>query len=223
MIAKTDMHRYFDPRILVSGIRKVAARYRRERLPRLVSLARRGTGYWLARRHLKLNVGCGPDYRPGYVNIDASTDVVADLYLDFRDLERVFAPSSVTEALLIHSLSYLNLWQARELFGRLLTLLEPQGTLIIELPDIGQCAARILEAGRLGSEADYLEGVRGFYAFDMEQVDRRECYTPYAFGWSAWHLIEELRRAGFAAVTQQKPQTHEQRTWRDIRIEARKD
>lgn len=32
----------------------------------------------------KLNVGCGRDYRPGWINIDLSKDVKAEHYLDIR-------------------------------------------------------------------------------------------------------------------------------------------
>jgi len=91
--------------------------------------------------------------------------------------------------------------------------------LIIELPDITHCARKILEAGQ--SESEYLKGVRGFYTFDMGQIARREMYTPYPFGWSDWHLKKELEQVGFKEVMLLRPQTHK-RTWRDIRIEARK-
>ena len=174
---------------------------------------------WAKRRHLKLHLGCGAEHLDGYVNIDADPDAAADLYLDFRYLYRVLAPESVAEVMMIHSLSYLNLWEARDLFRELYALLEPGGKLIIELPDITHCARKILEAGQ--SLPDYLEGVRGFYAFGMDQVARREVYTPYAFGWSGWHLKEELERLGFREVTLLDAQTHE-RTWRDIRVEAKK-
>ena len=32
---------------------------------------------------IKLNLGCGEDYREGYVNIDNNTAVNADIYSDF--------------------------------------------------------------------------------------------------------------------------------------------
>lgn len=34
---------------------------------------------------LKLNLGCGNDYREGYVNADISRDVKADIYFDIED------------------------------------------------------------------------------------------------------------------------------------------
>lgn len=178
------------------------------------------TGILKIRRQLKLHLGCGTEHLDGYVNIDNNPHAAADLYMDFLQLQRIFAPESVAEVVMIHSLSYLNLWQARDLFRQLYQLLEPHGKLVIELPDCTKCARRILEAGQ--SDTDYLEAVRGFYAFDLEQINRREAYKPYAFGWSSWHLKKELEDAGFGDVTLLAPQTHGPRPWRDIRVEAKK-
>lgn len=77
--------------------------------------------------------------------------------MDFRYLHDVFATESVAEVMMIHWLSYLNLWQARDLFRCLYDLLEPEGKLIIELSDITHCARKILEAGQ--SESDYLKDI----------------------------------------------------------------
>ncbi|MEW6323931.1 MAG: glycosyltransferase [Nitrospirota bacterium] len=175
-------------------------------------------GTWSRQRHLKLHLGCGADHLAGYVNIDADMDAKADLYIDFCNLNRVFSPESVAEGVMIHSLNYLNLWQARSLFRQLHTLLEPGGRLIIELPDLAKCAQRIMQPGQ--SMVDYLEGVRSIYAFDMSWVENKVVYTPYAFGWSGWHLKRELEHAGFKEVSLHDPQTHGRLLWRDVRVEA---
>ena len=164
-----------------------------------------------------MHLGCGSTYLDGYVNIDASLNAHTDLCADFRRIDKVFAADSLSEVLMIHSLGYLNLWEARDLFRLLYRLFESRGKLIIELPDVINCARKILESAE--SEADYLEGIRGFYAFGMDQIETRDKYTPYAFGWSAWHLKKELEDAGFREVMHLQPETHE-RTWRDMRIEA---
>ena len=71
-----------------------------------------------------------------------------------------------------------------------------------------------------GDPAAYLEAVRGLYAFDLDQLEARVSYTPYAFGWSSWHLVLELERAGNGGVRVLDPATHGPRPWRDTRIEA---
>jgi hypothetical protein len=169
-------------------------------------------------RHLKLHLGCGTEHLAGYINIDVKSNAAADLYLDFCRLHRVFSPESVAEAMMIHSLSYLNLWQARKLFKQLYVLLEPGGKVIIESPDLGKCAQRVLLKDQ--SLTDYLEGVRSIFAFDMSWVTNEVMYEPYAFGWPGWHLKQELEHVGFKEVLLLDPQTHGRLLWRDIRVEA---
>ena len=162
------------------------------------------------------------------MNIDAAETARCDLRLDFSRLGESFADGSVAEVAMIHSLSYLRLWEARQLFADLHRLLRPGGRLVLELPDLAKCAERALRSqGRVsrgpeaeGDEEEYLEAVRGLYAFDMGQIERREAFTPYAFGWSAWHLRRELARAGFVDIRVLDPVTHGPRPWRDSRIEA---
>jgi hypothetical protein len=168
---------------------------------------------------VKLHLGCGSDLWPGYVNVDRDPASGADIVSDFLEIDRHFGPGSVAEVSMIHSLSYLNLWQARDLFAKFHRIVVGGGRIIIELPDIGKCADRLLASA--GAPGDYLEAVRGIYAFDLGQISRREAYTPYAFGWTGWHLKEELEDAGFTNVALRAPQTHGH-PWRDVRVEATK-
>src|SRR5689334_23775261 len=117
---------------------------------------------------VKLHLGCGNDYWPGYLNIDRNPSSRADVIADFLEVDRLVPKSTVVEVCLIHSLSYLRLWEARELFGKLRRVMIGGAKIIIELPDIEKCAERILQS--TGSTTEYLEGVRGVYAFDMTQV-----------------------------------------------------
>jgi len=170
---------------------------------------------------IRLHLGCGSEYWRGYVNIDNSPGANCDVCLDFTRIEERFQPGSVSEIVMIHSLSYLRLWQAREMFGGIYRLLKPGGQLIVELPDLAKCARKALAHD--GALDGYLEAVRGLYAFGLDQICNREMFTPYAFGWSAWHLQLELKRAGFRRVDLSDPLTHGQRLDRDIRVTATKE
>ena len=108
---------------------------------------------------VRLHLGCGRDYWAGYVNVDMSFNSGCDLQMDFTKVGEIYPANSVTEVALIHSLSYLRLWQARDLFADLYRILEPGGVVVIELPDLGKCAQKALECR--ASEAEYLEAVRG--------------------------------------------------------------
>ncbi len=168
---------------------------------------------------LRLHLGCGAVRLDGYVNIDADRSARADLFLDFRDVPNFFARRAASEILMIHSIAYLNLWQARDLFSAFRSLLASSGKLVLETPDVERCATLLLEAGKSGHlTPQYLEGARGIFAFDLGQISRRLQFTPYAFGWSGWHLKQELEAAGFTEVRILEAQTHH--PWRDVRVEA---
>lgn len=179
----------------------------------------RVAGPLVEQKQIKLNLGCGPMHLDGYINIDGDPRACADFYLDFSELEDTFSAGSSSEILMIHSLSYLNLWQARNFFGVAHRLLMPGGKLIIELPSIEKCADHLIKSQ--GDLQAYLEGVRGVYAFDLSEITNKIAFTPYSFGWSAWHLEQELHAASFSDVVVGEPQFHQQ-PWRDIRVEATK-
>lgn len=167
---------------------------------------------------LKLHLGSGADYKTGYINIDSSPTAHVDRRMDFTHIDTEFDPGSVSEILMVHSLNYLRLWQARDLFVAAHRLLRDDGILIVETVDVEKVARRVVEsAGRVD---EYLEGIRGFHAFGMDQIASRDLFVPYAFSWSGWHLSAELRQAGFSDVRVLRPQTHV--AWRDLRVEARK-
>ena len=170
------------------------------------------------RSPLQLHLGCGQEHWDGWINLDIDVDSAADFVLNFRDVKKLFGECTVDKVAMVHSISYLRLWEARELFGDLHAILKNGGQLVLEFPDIAKCAGMLIS--NEGSISEYLEAVRGIYAFGMDQIQRRESFTPYAFGWSAWHMKNELESVGFSTVNTRDPQTHGQIIWRDIRIEA---
>jgi hypothetical protein len=61
------------------------------------------------------------------------------------------------------------------------------------------------------------EALRGLYAFDLGQIERRERYVPYAFGWTTSHIARELRHQYLLGYVPDQPDT---RGWRSIRVEV---
>jgi len=168
---------------------------------------------------VKLNLGCGSKYLKDYVNIDVSSDSVADVVSDFRDIDKIYPPDSVSEILLVHSISYLRLWECLDFFNVCFKLLKEDCKLILEFPDLEKCASLLIRSKN--DHFNYMEAVRGIYAFDMDQIKTKEEFSTYRFGWSAWHIEEELRKAGFKKVTCTDGALHS-RKWRDTRVEATK-
>ena len=90
---------------------------------------------------MKLNLGCGKDYRPGFVNIDARSDVEADLVLDItRKLP--FADGSVDEVLAQDVLEHLTPQQLSALLQEVSRVLRLGGRLCVRLPDIDAVISR---------------------------------------------------------------------------------
>ena len=167
-------------------------------------------------RELKLHLGCGQDYWPGYVNIDVDSSAKADLILDISELENVFDPGSVSEVVMYHVINYLSLWEARGFFQTLSRLLTPEGRLIIETVNLEAALAKVAQSqGNLG---EYLEGVRALHAFGRDHMEAQARFVPNRFSWTRWHLEAELGAAGFASIRQTPVQSHA--PWRDMRLEA---
>jgi hypothetical protein len=167
---------------------------------------------------VKLHIGCGMEHWKGYVNIDRDASASPDIQADARDIHKFVTAGTVQEAVMIHCLNYMTLWEAREFFRNMFKLMAPGGVLVIETPDV----ERLLEKIRGNARRDlgeHVEGVRGFHAFGLDNLNEQRPYTPNSFSWTSWHLEDELRQAGFEARTV-AAQTH--CAWRDMRIEARK-
>lgn len=83
---------------------------------------------------LKLHVGCGNTYLPGFVNIDNDPASVADIQADAMDLP--FPPDSVDEIHAYHLIEHFDLIHAHYLLAHWFSLMKPGGTLVIETPDL---------------------------------------------------------------------------------------
>lgn len=168
---------------------------------------------------MKLHLGCGTQYWDGWINVDRCRDVRADYTMDFRKIGNQFQPGTIEAVAMIHSFSYLNLWEAEDLLDVIWNLLTPKSQLIIEFPDIMKCAVALYHST---SQERYLEAVRGIYAFGMDEIRNKVTYTPYAFGWSVGHLIEVLRQHKFVFAASKPVTSHMGYPWRDSRVEAQK-
>jgi hypothetical protein len=173
----------------------------------------------------KLHLGCGNIHLPwgeGYINIDISPNSAADMVFNIQKIGKYFRSGSVSEILIIHTISYLRLFDARHFLLACFNILETGGKLIAEFPDVVKCSEIIITNNNIEKdESQYIEGIRGLYAFDLAQIKNKIPYVPYAFGWSANHMKYELTKIGFKSVSISDGNMHE-RPQRDTRIVALK-
>lgn len=172
----------------------------------------------------KLHLGCGNKSLKGYINIDVSTNSTADMVFDIRNIDKFFKKDTIVEILTIHTISYLRLFDTRHFLSACFNILIPSGKLIIEFPDIVKCSRMIVNNNNIVSGSgdiyvQYIEGIRGFYAFDLDQIKNKVRFTPYTFGWSANHMKYELMNIGFRQIFISDGNAHE-KPQRDTRVEA---
>lgn len=77
-----------------------------------------------------LHLGCGEDYRPGAWNVDISTDVTADDYVDIQTTPWPWPDNHFDTVLAQHVLEHLDPVP----WGELQRVLAPGGRLVIEYP-----------------------------------------------------------------------------------------
>ena len=84
----------------------------------------------------RLNLGCGKDYKEGYINIDVRRDIKADLYIDLSVFPYPFDDSSIDKIYAIDVLEHISYWKQDMLFAEFSRILKSGGRLLIRCPDL---------------------------------------------------------------------------------------
>lgn len=84
---------------------------------------------------LKLNLGCGLDHRPDFINIDTRADVGADRILDITK-PLPFSSNSVETIVAQDILEHLTVQQQDSLLSEISRVLQPHGHLYVRIPNI---------------------------------------------------------------------------------------
>jgi FkbM family methyltransferase len=154
--------------------------------------ALREAGLWQPGQPLRLHLGCGEQYLPGYVNIDhppSEHQVMqpkADCFADLTELQ--FPPGSLDEIRLHHVFEHFNRVTAIALLIRWQTWLKVGGKLHIETPDLIGSARTLL------SDASYKVKMGVVRHLEGDQVDR----WAYHIGqWFPERFERDLGALGF--------------------------
>ncbi|MEM8710959.1 MAG: hypothetical protein AAGG01_08410 [Planctomycetota bacterium] len=165
---------------------------------------------------MRLHLGCGPDKRPGWTNVDVNERFAPDLVAAADSLPMLKdASCAVIEA--CHLFEHLTLSQAKAALIEWRRLLQPGGELQLELPNLARCIELI------GTDMDGFDlGMISLFGYPPE-VDQQGEPQLHKWGWTPETLETALREAGFDTV-QVVPitQTHRKATRfnRDMRLVA---
>jgi SAM-dependent methyltransferase len=156
-------------------------------------------GHALAAREaeglVRLHLGCGTDYREGWVNVDAATDLRVDLRAEVHALLGVDDASvDVIEA--AHLFEHLPLFEAQAALAEWDRVLKPGGELLLELPDLDACI-RLL--GKHFDDHGIDLALTGLYGWPPD-VEAHGTPMLHKWGWTRAALSDALRKAGFDSI-----------------------
>ncbi|MHA1300273.1 MAG: class I SAM-dependent methyltransferase [Candidatus Helarchaeota archaeon] len=144
---------------------------------------------------IKLNLGCGNNYKPGYINIDKFNKNLADKICDIENLPFKNNSVDLIEALqLIEHFDYIH---CKYVLSEWFRVLKPNGVLIIETPDLVNTCKKFVSQD-LESNKSTLNWI---YGIDSKGLQHKS-------GFSFDSLKNLLKEIGFENIIQEKQKTH---------------
>lgn len=92
---------------------------------------------------MKINLGCGPDIKPGYVNVDFRV-VAGVTSMDLSQLPWKFDDECADEILMLDFLEHFPYGKTEQMLGEVWRVLKPGAFVDIQVPDFDHCATAIL-------------------------------------------------------------------------------
>ena len=154
----------------------------------------------------KLNVGCGNDYREGFINIDGNPDLPkVDYVLDIKPsvLLEHFEPGTFRYILVKDFLEHHFHWQALKLMKDFYSLLIDEGTLDITLPNVETI---INDSSKTITERLWwLYGGQDIQKSGLvnnrdASRDKYPQYYCHKYGWTPDTIKQALLSAGFSSI-----------------------
>jgi predicted SAM-dependent methyltransferase len=154
---------------------------------------------------MKINVGSGKQYIPGYVNVDLDESGIADLVAPADALDFV-EDGAVSEIVSYHLIEHLGLVAAYRTQAHWALKLKAGGKLVLETPEL-HVSLQNLAKRKSAGDKDWVFGTG-----DEGQVHRHPFFKD--------ELIDLLKLIGFTKISVKEPLGYWKRN--TIRIEARK-
>ena len=161
---------------------------------------------------MRLNLGAGDRYAPGWVNCDFESPHQKDVTVDLTG-PLPWEPGTVTHVFAGHVLEHLTVDQCRGLLGRLLPCMDPAGGLLMVVgPDI-PLAERMVTEGTFDFTYHNLDTLRhgaGRWAGDVHQWECSAEKVAALCREAGWHPVTEL---GIRLVDQTWPVADRSQLW----------
>jgi len=88
---------------------------------------------------VKLNLGCGPDIKDGYTNVDFRSLPGVDVVSDLSKFPWQFKDESASEILMLDFLEHFPYRDTEKIIHEAWRILEKDGQLIVQVPDLEHC------------------------------------------------------------------------------------
>lgn len=150
----------------------------------------------------KLNIGCGTDYREGYVNIDGSAELpCVDKVIDLshEELTRYYEENSIDEIIAQDFIEHNFHWEAIKILNDFYCVLKENGILYLQLPDAEWIIKNPLI--KISKKINLLYGGQDMPQGDENQNKSRLKYPQYfchKYGWTKKSLSIILKETGFS-------------------------
>lgn len=156
---------------------------------------------------IKINLGCGLVYKPGYVNIDNFDESVADMICNADDLPFMSNSVDVIEA--YHLLEHFDYIHCKYVLSEWFRILKPDGKLILETPDLDKSLKKFesvdFEAKR--------RTLQWLYGIDNPGMQHKTGFTLKL-------LSNLLGETGFKEISKEVPCAHKYEP--GLRVECKK-
>jgi predicted SAM-dependent methyltransferase len=144
---------------------------------------------------LRINLGCGSTYKPGYINIDMFDRSVADMLADVSSLPYSSNSIDVIEAAQL--IEHFDLAHLRYVLAEWFRILKPGGELVLETPDLSRSFKKLIRS-RNEQRRTTLQWI---YGIDSPGLQHKS-------GFTFEHLKQELELTGFCEAIREKELTH---------------
>lgn len=141
----------------------------------------------------RLNLGCGGDIKPGFLNVDLKKRDGVDLVANIMELQ--FTPETFTEIFLGDILEHLYVSQAGKLLRNCYGWLKSQGTVAIHTTNLPFLASQLADGGDY-TDPVHFEALKWVYGI-TPAGESDSPYMVHYWGYSRESLTYLLKQIGF--------------------------